>query len=430
MPCCVAVVCSTKVVAARAVICTSLRGAADIRHQARIGRLEARRAAQREIRRLQTAELQGVAIVIAAGRVVAEREAVAVGRGAGDGQLDAADGERLAGRIGERPGGNAAAGAETVGAAVVGQRHVTGERQAGPIDHATAVDRSGAGVGRTRRSRDRAGRGDVAGVRYGDANLARRGQRGRRAVEAEEIAAGRTVERLAQLVLRVEAIDEIHRQLAERALRRIQGLAAERQQPAELAAGEHRFGHDRRSAAGENLADGHALRIGRVGDGRQLVGLVAHHQRLAVADEHRDRTVALRHGIDLDDLVQLADQLIALVAQVVCRLAGAGRLGALDALVDLGNAVGVGVDALDLAGDLRIDVAANLAHAAVEQLEARSQRLARGNRALPRRRRRRIRREILHRTEEALQRRRQAGFRVRQQVVELADLRFIGIEFG
>jgi hypothetical protein len=215
---------------------------------------------------------------------------------------------------------------------------------------------------------------------------------------------------------------------ADRILHAVEGAAAELEQAAELAARDGVFRQRGDLVAGD-VADREARQVGRRLHRRQLKGLLADDQRLAVADRHVQRIVGAGGDGGLDVLVQLHDELVALVEQVV-RLALLDRTVGADLRIDLGDLLGVGVDQVDVGLDLAVHAVADFFQARVDLLEAGRQRFRRGQQGLARRDRGAVAGHVLHAGEEVLDRRRQAGGGVGQQVVDLADLGVIGIEGG
>ncbi len=88
----------------------------------------------------------------------------------------------------------------------------------------------------------------------------------------------------------------------------------------------------------------------------QLLRGAAGHQRLSGADVHVERAIALPGGIDRHVLAELIDQAVALVHQIVRRLA-AGETGG-NLPVEGGDAARQTIDLADVAPDLLLDACA------------------------------------------------------------------------
>ena len=141
-----------------------------------------------------------------------------------------------------------------------------------------------------------------------------------RRADVEEVAAQRAREVHAFAMLRVHLRGDGERDAAELIARRIQHLAAPVEQAAERAAGDTARDVDRaapvsaaRAACVPDRAD--PLR----GD---LSTPGAEHQRLAIADEDVERAIAFGDHGDAHLGGQLVDELVALIEQIVGRLAG------------------------------------------------------------------------------------------------------------
>ena len=165
-----------------------------------------------------------------------------------------------------------------------------------------------------------------------------------------------SVQRQPQPVLRVHRLADGDGHAPEQVAAFGQVVVLKAQQACHLAAAQHAFvelhlGGRAGLLEGQHLLAAARTEIRGVLD-RQQGGLVAQHQGLAAGHKHADRSVIGGHLRCLDVLVQLADQLVALVQQVVGGLAvafGAGNL-----LVHGGNVPGQAVDchhaALELLG--------------------------------------------------------------------------------
>src|SRR6185437_39691 len=107
-------------------------------------------------------------------------------------------------------------------------------------------------------------------------------------------------------------------------------------------------------------ADGDAELRGVIGtlDGAHLRRITAGHERLAGADVDVHRAVALGSGVYRYVPAQLVDELVALVHQLVGRLAGGGSGG--DLPVERGNVAGDAVDLRDIAPQLCLELRAEL----------------------------------------------------------------------
>jgi hypothetical protein len=88
-----------------------------------------------------------------------------------------------------------------------------------------------------------------------------------------------------------------------------------------------------------------------IGHGGQGGGLPLQYQRLPVADENIQGTVAVRRGADADQLRQVGDQLIPLVDQFVGRLSAVLRGAHDDLLIQRRDRAGNGIDLCDVRGD-------------------------------------------------------------------------------
>lgn len=277
--------------------------------------------------------------------------------------------------------------------------------------------------------------GQVAGVVGGGVADVDRGDGGRRIVvvgvdhgraQREHVRADGAIQVDTQLVLVIEGLADGQRQAADGVLRRVQRLAAELQHAADGTA-RHRavLGFDH-VAVGQREAEDRAARIGGRGNRLHVIRIRTHHQRLAVADEDVVGTTVLHHHLGAHQFGQLGDGLVALVEQVVGRLA-AGRGGhAGDFLVQVGDLLGVVVDLRHRRLDLRVQAILKLLEVVARRLHLAGQRLRGGQHALARRRIGRRVRHSLHGREELLHQRRQAALLVGQQVVDLRNLVRVG----
>ena len=149
------------------------------------------------------------------------------------------------------------------------------------------------------------------------------------------------------------------RHLAEHVACDAQVVVLKPQQAADGAACHQRVGQtaDRAAVAHTDLQ---LARVVFIGGGHQRAGLATQHQRLPAADEQAQRTIAGRNRADLHLLAQLAQHLVALVQQVVGRVAR--TLGRGDLRVQVGEAGGQRIDL----GHRRLQV---VAHAVLQRVE-------------------------------------------------------------
>jgi hypothetical protein len=165
--------------------------------------------------------------------------------------------------------------------------------------------------------------------------------------------------------------------------RRLEHFAAPVEQAAEGAARD--CARDVHGARGGSQCELHAFGIERIGDRRDFRSSGAEHQRLAVADEYVDRAGAFGDRGHAHLGGDLVDQAVALVEQVVRRLAGIlGGNG--DFAVETGDALRQQGHLARFAGEARIDVGGHLAQPPVvilqplrERAALRQQHLAGGN---------------------------------------------------
>ncbi len=121
-------------------------------------------------------------------------------------------------------------------------------------------------------------------------------------------------------MLCVDLVGHGQRDAAQFVARRIQHLAAEIQESTERATRD--AARDVHRAGGRLQRQAQALRIDRIGGCGQRRGGGAEHQRLAVADEDVQRRVAFGDGRHAHLAGELVDEQVALVEQVVGRVAG------------------------------------------------------------------------------------------------------------
>jgi len=155
----------------------------------------------------------------------------------------------------------------------------------------------------------------------------------------------------------------------------------EAQQPANRAGAEQR-GRQRPHAIRLLDADGRARRIHHVGRDDELLRRVAEHEPLAAGDEHAQRAVVGRNRRHRDEAAQPVHEAVALVEQVVGRVAEA--LHRRDLLVDVSDALRDLVDAghrvlqiLREAGLQRVELAAGQRKTRGDLLRAREHDFAR-----------------------------------------------------
>ncbi len=158
---------------------------------------------------------------------------------------------------------------------------------------------------------------------------------GRTDREDRRAAARRVAQVQAQRLLLVDLAGQRRRQLAELRARIDQVVVLEAQQPGDRAAAQFLLLQQPHEAA-VGQAQRRARGIVRVHLHRQRLHLRAQHQALAAGDEHRQAAVVGLHRAQLQLLAQVGQRLVALVEQVVRRMAQAQHRG--DALVQLGNA--------------------------------------------------------------------------------------------
>ncbi len=187
----------------------------------------------------------------------------------------------------------------------------------------------------------------------------------------EQVLAGLPVQREAELVLRVHRHADGLRHAAQQVAALGQVIVVEPQQAGEFAPAEHAVVQFDGLGAGRAeihlelpAAREHArfLHLQRRGRGAQ-------HQRLAARHEQAHGAVVGRHLRGLHVLVDLADDLVALVQQVVGRLPVAFH--ARDLLVHARHLLGQGVERVHVAGELFLHRVLDLVHATGRRAHAR-----------------------------------------------------------
>ncbi len=266
----------------------------------------------------------------------------------------------------------------------------------------------------------------LAGVGIGDGRRQRAGAgvagagRDAGAGGGEQIGPQLAVQVHALFVLRIDVGRDGRGQPAQAVLRRDQRVLAELHQAAERAAAELAVVDGDR--AGRALVAHRQLRrIVLRCHRRQLVALVALHQRLAVADVDVVLAVAGLHHAGLDRLIERLHQLVALVAQVIGGLAAARGFGLGDLVVERGDLLGGAVDAVDLRLHLGVDLVRQGRHLPRDRVEAGLQGARRAQEDLAGTGAGRIGGQAVGGIEEAGQRRAQAAVAVRQVGVEARD---------
>jgi hypothetical protein len=155
--------------------------------------------------------------------------------------------------------------------------------------------------------------------------------------EDRRAGAGRLARVQPQGLLCVDAAGQRHGHLAQQVARGGEVVVLEAQQAGDAAAAQQRAVQRAHGAVLDD-ADGRAGGVHRVGGDLQLRCLVAEHEALAAGDEHAERAVVGRDGRELHVLAQLRDDPVALVQQVVGRVAAAQ--GRRDLLIQLRDACG------------------------------------------------------------------------------------------
>ena len=228
-------------------------------------------------------------------------------------------------------------------------------------------------------------------------------------------------------MLRIEGLRETRCHQAQLIERSVQRLATETEQATELAAADQRLRQLLDVARRADQADHVTRTVGRGRFGRHHGDLRANDELLAAADKHVVAAIGIARHRYLDELIEVGNQLVALVVQVVGRLAadGAGRN---DLFVQVGNLLGVGIDLTDGIPDLGIDPRLDLGQALVHAAITGRHRFGCRHHGLACRDRRRIGGHGLRCIEKLLHQRRQPGFLVGQHVVDLRNLGVIGVE--
>lgn len=206
--------------------------------------------------------------------------------------------------------------------------------------------------------------------------------------------------------------------------RRVQHFAAEIEQAADAAAAGLRS--DVLAAGEHELEAAAAIRV--LAD-RQGIGLPAQHQRLAAAGEDVD-AAGIGRGGDADALRDLLDQLVALVEQVVGRLAAGLSGGDDDALVELRDRLRI---ARDLVRGLRqplVELGFEAVELALQVAEALGQRTGGAEQGLARGGAGGIGAEVVEGVVESLQRPAQAGIDVGQPAVDARGQARVGLGAG
>ena len=164
------------------------------------------------------------------------------------------------------------------------------------------------------------------------------------------------------------------------------------------------------------------------GLGRHAGHGIAHHQRLAGADEQVQRAIVLLHHLQPDHAGQLLDRLFPGVDEIVGRTTG--RLGTGDGVVETADALGQRIDLVGQRRQLIVDLAVLLVDLVVQGVERLGHALGLGQHGLPRRDRRRILGGGLQGGKELLHGRGDTRRAVGQQAVELGDLALEGLQFA
>ncbi len=239
---------------------------------------------------------------------------------------------------------------------VVGQTRHRILRTAGDVDDIYPVIAGSQLAGVAERWRDH----QVAGI-AGVGNDCRAGLR-------KEILAGGAVQVNTQIVLGIEGIGQADRHPSQGVLGITQGFVTKLHQTAERAAADDIVLQFHRDASGIYQGHRSTARIGSRGNRLQGGSLVTQNQGLPAADKHIVLTAILHHHLGRHQLPQAVHQAVALVQQVVRRLAAGSIAEQGDLLVDAGDLGGVRIDLVDRTGNLIVDVAIqagqHLAHGA------------------------------------------------------------------
>ena len=226
-------------------------------------------------------------------------------------------------------------------------------------------------------------------------------------------------------MLGIESVGQCNRDPAERILRIAQGLVAKLQQAAQRPAGQHAILQFHGNAVCAHFGNRGLTWIGGRTDRFQCGCLVAQYQGLPVADKDVVLAAILHHDFDANQFTEAADQLIALIEQIVRGLATGRIADQPNLLVQIGNLGGVSVDLIDVAGNLIVDIRVQAGQILAHRPELIGHRLSRADQLLPRSR---VGRGICHRLHAGKQRlhqRRQTCGLIGQQVVDLGDLRVL-----
>ena len=102
----------------------------------------------------------------------------------------------------------------------------------------------------------------------------------------------------------------------------------------------------------------------------QILGLFIDHQRLSVADIHIGGAVILQLHADLNFLVQLVDDLVALIEQIIGHLPLPVGDGALDIAIQCSDLLRIVIDRADASGDLIVESVGDVGQPLIDRLEA------------------------------------------------------------
>ncbi|CFO03875.1 Uncharacterised protein [Bordetella pertussis] len=233
-------------------------------------------------------------------------------------------------------------------------------------------------------------------------------------------------------MLRVERHGQPDGQLAQLVLHRVQRLAAETQQAAQLAAGDLAVVHfhlDGGARPGRQRI-GHRQALGVAGRGHRLQRIDRRARQQGLAALQRDvEGVALLVEADAGQLVQFRDGLVALVQQVV------GRVPVLaardhDLLVQVVDALQVAVGLLDRGRDLRVEAVALVFQLLVGGIDLGDQAVGLADHVGAHGRIGRLGGRRVGAGEQARERRRDADGAIAEQIVHLRHLREVGAQLG
>ena len=160
-------------------------------------------------------------------------------------------------------------------------------------------------------------------------------------------------------MLLVKAIGHRQRQLAELIAHAVQRLAAKTQYAAQAAAGDLPFRHFAGAAAAV-IAESQARRVAAGRDRFHLIAVVALHQGQAVGEGDGIGVAVLLGYLNAHQLVEFADQLIALIEQRVRFAAGAAAQAG-NLIVKTGNLLAIAVNLLGGVVNLLINAAIHVA---------------------------------------------------------------------